>query len=116
MQQALSPTALRFLGNLPLEAKPAPAPVPEVEAGRDVLFLDTLRANLHAAARHAALGHTGPSFRECSGPACMEAAKMLPELDPIQRVATDAELDSILDQVLTNLEREGTSFLAPKPS
>lgn len=116
MQQTLSPTALRFLGNLPLEAKPAPAPAPEVAARRDVLFLDTLRANLHAAAQHAALGHMGPSFRECSGPACKEAARMLPELDPAQGAATDAELDAILDKVLTSLEKEGTSFLAAKPS
>ena len=116
MQQTLSPTALRFLGNLPLEAELAPAPAPEVAASRDVLFLDALRANLHAAARHAALGHTATSFRECSGPACMEAARMLPEIDPNQAAATDAELEAILDEVLTTLEKEGTSFLALKPS
>ena len=123
MQQALSPSALRFLGNLPVDATPkverAPlriVPQPEVETGSDSLFLEALRANLHAAARHAALGHKGPSFRECSGPACVEAANMLPELDPTQGAATDAELEAILDEVLTSLEREGTSFLAPKPS
>ena len=97
MQQTLSSTALRFLGNLPLEANPelsrtAPAP----ETGRDAIFLETLRANLHAAARHAALGHTEASFRECSGPACREAAGMLPEM--------------------ASLEKEGTSFLALRPS
>ncbi len=116
MQQALSPTALRFLGNLPVEAEPAPAPVPEIEARRDALFLDTLRANVHAAARHAALGHNGTSFRECSSPTCMEAARMLPELDSTQGAPTQAELDAILDQVLTSLEREGTSFLISQPS
>ena len=114
MQQALSSTVLRYLGNLPLEAEIAPSPVPE--ARRDVLFLDTLRANVHAAARHAALGHNGQSFRECSSPTCMEAARMLPELNPAQGTATDAELESILDEVLISLEREGTSFLASQPS
>lgn len=123
MQQSLSPLARRVLGFLPVgvtldgeRAFPRTAPVPQVKAGPDGLFLATLRANLHAAARHAALGHVGSSFRECPGPACREAAKLIPELDPIQGAATDAELDAILDEVLTRLEREGTSFLTLKPS
>ncbi|MEA2561055.1 MAG: hypothetical protein QOH06_2559 [Acidobacteriota bacterium] len=121
MQQILSPSALRFLGNLStgasleVELASRTAILPEVQTGSNGLFLDTLRANLHAAARHAALGHAGPSFRECHGPACIEAAKLLPELDPAE-AATDAELDAILDQVMTSLEREGTSFLVSKPS
>ncbi|HVG07051.1 MAG TPA: hypothetical protein VNM67_05055 [Thermoanaerobaculia bacterium] len=108
MQHSLSPLVL---GTLPVGI------LREVElgAGPDPLFLDTLRANLHAAARHTVLGHTGPSFRECTGPACVEAAKLLPELDPVE-AATDAELDAILDQVLDRLEREGEFFLTPKPS
>ena len=122
MQQSLSNSALRFLGNVPVDLSPEVEPsslgiVPAPEtAGSNELFLGTLRANLHAAARHAALGHTGLSFRECSGPACREAANLIPELDPAQGAATDAELDAILDEVLTSLEREGTPFLAPKPS
>ena len=123
MQHSLFPLARRVLGNLPigmsLEGELAPSrtvAVPEIRSGSDGLFLTTLRANLHAAARHAALGHVGPSFRECTGPACREAAKLIPELDPDQGAATDAELDAILDDVLTSLEREGTSFLLRKPS
>jgi hypothetical protein len=121
----LSPVTRRVLGNLPvraaLEADLASlvaqaAPVPEVKAGPDGLLLATLRSNLHAAARHIALGHAGPSFRDCAGPACIEAAKLIPELDPVQGAATDAELDAILDDVLISLEREGASFFAPKPS
>jgi hypothetical protein len=92
------------------------APVPEIEGEPDRLFLATVRENLYAAALHAALGHTGPSFRECDTPACIEAAKLIPELDPLRRAATDDELDAILDDVLTSLEREGTSFFALKPS
>lgn len=122
MQQTISPSALGFLGNLPVANTPEVerahlriVPQPEV-TGSDSLFLETLRANLHASARHAALGHTGPSFRECSRPACVEAAHLLPELDPAHDAATEAELEAILDEVLTGLEREGMSFLAPKPS
>jgi hypothetical protein len=107
MQHGLSPSARRVFGT---------APLPEVNAGPDGVFLETLRANLHAASRHAALGHKGSSFRECPGPACIEAAKLIPELDPIQGTATEAELDTILDQVLNRLETEGTSFFVPKPS
>ncbi|HEX6861676.1 MAG TPA: hypothetical protein VF414_02615 [Thermoanaerobaculia bacterium] len=123
MQHSLSPLARRVLGLLPaglsLAAELAATrtfPVPEATASPDDLFLTTVRANLHAAARHAALGHAGPSFRECAGPACREAAKLIPELDPDQGAATDAELDAILDDVLTSLEREGTSFLLRKAS
>ena len=119
MQQILTPSALQFLGNRlsgsAFEVEPAPAVRPEAKTGSDPLFLDTLRANLHAAAQHAALGHKGSSFRDCCGASCIEAANLIPELEPKQS-ATDAELDSVLDQVLLSLEREGTSFLAPKPS
>jgi len=103
MQQSLSSSALHFLGNQP------------AGAGSISPFLDTLLANLYAAARHAALGHAAPSFRECSAPACIEAANLIPELVPAE-VATDTELDAILGKVLIGLEREGTSFLASKPS
>ncbi len=123
MQPSSYPLARRILGTLPVGiplegelARPLSPLVPQVDGGRDALFLTTLRANLHAAARHAALGHTGPSFRECPGPACREASKLIPELDPTQQAATDAELDAILDDVLASLEREGTPLLVVKPS
>lgn len=121
MQQALSPSALGVFGNLPMgfEVERAPsrtARLPEVQTGSDSLFLETLRANLHAAARHAALGHKESSFRQCSAPACVEAANMLPDLATTHSAATDAELDAAFDKVLATLEREGTPFLAPKPS
>ena|SRR5687767_2484796 len=122
----LSPSQLpRDFGTLPVRAALESdlaalvaqfAPVPEVEAAPDGLLLATLRANLQAAARHTTLGHAGPSFRECARPACIEAARLIPDLDPIQGAATDAELDAILEEVLTSLEREGTSFLVSKPS
>jgi hypothetical protein len=116
MQHSLSPVALRVLGPLALLVSPEVEPVPEVKSGSDGLFLSTLRANLHAAARHVALGHAGLSFRECPGPACREASRLIPELDPAQGAATDAELDAILVEVLISLEKEGTPFPAPEPS
>ena len=119
--QPLTSLARRVLATLPADVSfEADAvrrlPVPEVKAESDPLFLSTVRANLHAAARHAALGHASTSFRECRGSACLEAAKLVPELNPSQGAATEAELDAILDQVLVRLEREGTPFLAAKPS
>lgn len=123
MQQSPSQITRRILDTFPvgvsldLDLAFARSPlVPVVQSEPDGLFVETLRANLHAAARHAALGHTGLSFRECRGPACMEAAKLIPELDPAQGAATDAELDAILDDILTRLEREGMPLLAVKPS
>ena len=92
------------------------APVPEIEGEPDRLFLATVRENLYAAVLHAALGHTGPSFRECTGAACREAAIMIPEVEPLAMAATDEELDVILDEVLTALEKEGTPYSAPIPS
>lgn len=125
MQQSPSSRPRHTSGTLPVRSTrtqelvpPVAQTAPEalVEARLDAMFLDTLRANVHASARHAALGHTGPSFRECSGAACREAAKLLPDLDPGQGSATDAEMLAILAEVLTSLEREGTPFLAPEPS
>ena len=125
MQQSLNPLGHRVSGNLPvhatheLELVPSLAqttPEAVIEGRLHGLFLDTFRANLHAAARHASLGHVATSFRECHGPACIEATNLIPELDPAQGAATDAELEAILDQVLTSLEREGTTFFAMQPS
>lgn len=118
MQPSFSPMARPIFGN-PLSDRTVlspPPPVPEAKAAPEGVSFATLRANLHAAARHAALGHVGPSFRECPGPACREAATLIPHLESLQAAATDAELDTILGEVLTSLEREGTFFFAPKPS
>jgi hypothetical protein len=57
----------------PALAKPA---IVETRPGPD--FSDILRANLQAAAQHAALGHEGASFRECSRPSCRNASNLIP--------------------------------------
>ena len=134
MQQALSPVTRRVLGsmlvNAPLDIELVPVPevqppAAEVQLDRELIAL--LRANLHAAAQHAALGHQEASFRECSRPSCIDAARLIPQLDEIDPGATDAELDAVLDRVLAGLEeslpevprgrarfaRGGTSWSAP---
>src|SRR5690349_21321294 len=70
-------------------------------------FFALLRSNHHAAALHAAMRHERPSFRECSRPACLDAGRMIPQLEGMEPGATDAELGTFLEQVLAELE---TSF------
>lgn len=60
----------------------------------------TLRANLHAAARHVALGHEAPTFRDCSSFMCMDAANLLPYPMAVEPRATDAELDAIFQRAI----------------
>jgi hypothetical protein len=120
MQPSPSQVTRRFEGNQPVRAKRALELVPPVEAlveaPSDGAFLATFRANLQASVRHAALGHAGPSFRGCTAAACREAAILLPEMESFQVVATDDELETILDDVLTALAKEGTPYSAPQPS
>ena len=110
MQQSLSPATLRVLG--PLFADPSfhvVVPEPEVQAPPPVEidreFIALLRANLHAAAQHAAMGHEGPSFRGCTRPSCQDAARLIPQLEELEQAPTDAELDMVLDRVLAALEQ-----------
>jgi hypothetical protein len=125
MQQSPSQLPRRIFGTLPVPAKRALELVPPmaqvapealVEAPSDSAFLATFRANLQASVRHAVLGHTGSSFRECTGAACREAAIMIPEMESLEMMATDEELEAILNEVLTALEKEGTPYSAPTPS
>lgn len=53
-----------------------------------------LRANLQAAAQHAALGHEAPTFRDCSRPTCQDAVNLIPYPVNIGPGATEAELDA----------------------
>lgn len=123
--QSPFPQTRRTFGNLPFPARravelvaPLVQVVPEalVEAESDGAFLATFRANLHASVRHAALGHAGQSFRSCAGAACREAAILIPALDSVEATATEAELEAILGEVLTAIEKEGMPYLVPKPS
>lgn len=67
-------------------------------------FFRLLRSNLDAAGLHAAMGHAGPRFRECDRPACLDAAQMIPRMEEIEPGATDAELGTMLKEVLAELE------------
>jgi uncharacterized protein (DUF58 family) len=81
-------TAARI--DLPLVNKTVPTPI----APR------TLRANLHAAARHVALGHEAPTFRDCSSFMCLDAANLVPSPIAVEPEATDAELDAIFQRAI----------------
>jgi hypothetical protein len=125
MQQSLSVLSRGVFDDLRVRAKHALTLVPPiaqaapealVEAPSNGVFVATFRANLQASVRHAALGHAGTNFRECTGAACREAAAMIPELESIQTAVTDDELDAILDEVLSALKKDGTPYSAPKPS
>lgn len=106
-----------LIGWLPDKIDPGLLPpaevVPRARTQPSHLDVEVLRANLHAAARHVALGHEGPSFRECSRPACREAANLIPFLEEIEPGATDAELDAILDRVQAALE-QGMQPITPR--
>jgi hypothetical protein len=71
-----------------------PPAAPEPEPGPD--FRSIVRANLRAAAQHAALGHKAPSFRRCPHASCKDANNLVPHLVPAELGVTDAELDAIL--------------------
>lgn len=109
MQHSVSPVTRRVL--LPLLADPSfdVIPEPEVQGPQPVAidreFIALLRANLHAASQHVALGHEGPSFRGCTRSSCIDAAKLIPQLEELELAATDAELDEVLDRVLAALEQ-----------
>ena len=89
------------------EAVPVPeteSPAIEVGAGLADGFVAVLRANLQAASLHAALGHEGPSFRQCSLSACLDATNLIPCLEHVEAGVTDAELNAIFDRLLAALE------------
>lgn len=104
MQSSLYTVArdsLNVLASVPVDVDLHPARPPVAKAAD---FFALLRSNLHAAALHAAMGHEGPRFRECPLPACLDAANLIPQLEEVEPGTTDAELGTILDQVLAELE------------
>ena len=76
--------------------------MPSVTKAAD--FFTLLQSNLNAAALHAAMGHEGPRFRDCPRPACLDAVQVIPRLEGLELDATDAEMNTILDQVMAELE------------
>jgi hypothetical protein len=99
----------RFLEEAALRTRPAVSDlVPAVwsepplvgnEAKSDPDFLRAVRANLQAASRHIQLGHRVQSFRDCSHPACRDAANLIPSLE-MEKGATEEELDAIFERAL----------------
>jgi hypothetical protein len=91
----------------PAPAEPPPASA-ETRPGPD--FKDVVRANLHAAAQHAMLGHKAPSFRECPHASCRNASNMVPFPVVLEASVTDADLDEIFQRVVpAALEKAASS-------
>jgi hypothetical protein len=88
----------------PVAAKPEPEPQSSPNSQAIV------RANLRAAAQHAALGHEGRSFRECSHATCQNASNLIPHLVALEQEMTAAEPSPVFDQTPGLLEDE-TSVL-----
>ena len=70
------------------------------ETGPTPIDSRVLRANLHAAAQHAARGHEAPTFRDCSSLMCRDAANLVPHPVAVEPRATDAELDAIFQRAI----------------
>ncbi|HVG07048.1 MAG TPA: hypothetical protein VNM67_05040 [Thermoanaerobaculia bacterium] len=125
MQTALYTVArdsINVLAGASFDADLYPA-MPSMAEATD--FFALLQANLHAAAQHTAMGHEGLRFRECPRPACLGAAQLICPLEDVEPGATDAELSTMLDQVMAELAASlveatvvqmrsgGTSYIAP---
>lgn len=98
---------------------PVPAQAKPLETCSGIDLSEIVRANLHAAAQHATLGHAGPSFRECSRPSCRNASNLIPYPVELEPVTTEADLEEIFENVVpAALEKAASSpspfFLVPE--
>ena len=90
-------------------ARLAPAPA-RAETRPGLAFKAVVRANLHAAAQHAILGHKAPSFRECPHASCRNASNLVPYPVVVEAGVTDADLEEIFQRVVpAALERAAAS-------
>lgn len=99
-------------------ARPAPAPAgPPVEAETQpgLNFKEVVRANLHAAAQHAILGHKARSFRECPHSSCRNASNLVPYPVVVERGVTDADLEEIFQRAVPAALEKAASNPAPFP-
>ena len=84
-----------------LRLVPAPAEPPARAVSRPgLVFKEVVRANLHAAAQHAILGHKAPSFRECPHASCRNASNLVPYPVVVEAGVTDADLEEIFQRVI----------------
>lgn len=93
--------SLNVLVGAPFNVDLSPA-MPSVTKAAE--FFTILQSNLNAAALHAALSHEGPRFRDCPRSSCLDAVQMIPQLEGIGPDATDAEVNTVLDRVMAELE------------
>ena len=96
-------------------ARPAPAPAeqPAKAEPLPVNFKEVVRANLHAAAQHAMLGHKAPSFRECKHVSCRNASNLVPYPVVVEAGVTDEDLDEIFQRVVPAALEKAASSPAP---
>ena len=76
-------------------------------------FKEVVRANLHAAAQHAMLGHKAPTFRECPHASCRNASNMVPYPVVWEAGVTDADLDEIFQRVVPAALEKAASSPSP---
>lgn len=108
----LDPTLLG--GKRKAQRTPAEPPRAPIETAPPVLdFKEVVRANLHAAAQHAMLGHKAPSFRECSNLLCRNASNMVPYPVVLEAGVTDADLEEIFQRVVPAALEKVASSPAP---
>jgi hypothetical protein len=94
----------------------APAPAePQVRAMSrpGLAFKAVVRANLHAAAQHAILGHKAPSFRECPHASCRNASNLVPYPVVVEAGVTDADLEEIFQRVVPAALEKAAASPAP---
>ena len=94
----------------PAPGEPSPAST-TARHGPD--FKEVVRANLHAAAQHAMMGHKAPSFRECPHAACQNASNMVPYPVVVEAGVTDADLDEIFQRVVPAALEKAASSPSP---
>lgn len=96
-----------------VHSAPAESPRISPETGAVLDFKEVVRANLHAAAQHAMLGHKAPSFRECSNLLCRNASNMVPYPVVVEAGVTDADLEEIFQRVVPAALEKVASSPAP---
>lgn len=98
---------------LPAPAQAQAETVEPAETRPAVDFKEVVRANLHAAAQHAILGHEGPSFRECSRPSCRNASNLIPYPVTVEASVTEADMEEIFQRIVPAALEEVVSSPSP---
>jgi hypothetical protein len=99
LEEEAGPVVNPALAAAPVEPPPA---IPQMDLSAH--FRAILRSNLRAAAQHIALGHEGPTFRQCHHGSCRDGSNLVPHLVATDLGITDAELDALFNRAPAALE------------